>query len=103
MIIFLAACRRIHFITKLQNKALRGHALKTFQAKDFDTCQLKCYQNDDCVSINFAANGTCSLNNIDHTQKPDDLVEATDTIYSSIEVSETCQMSFEDHDNSYFN
>ena len=87
---FLAACRHIHFVNNLQNKALRGRAtLKTVQAKAFDTCQIKCYLEDDCVSINFVSNGTCDLNNIDHTQKPDDLVEALDTIYSYIEVSAT--------------
>ncbi|KAL9983545.1 hypothetical protein ACROYT_G005733 [Oculina patagonica] len=73
---------------------MQGHVLKTVKTKDFDTCQLKCYWHDDCVSINFAANGTCDLNNIDHTQKPDDLVESTDTIHFSIEnpcASSPCQ------------
>lgn len=41
------------------------------------------------MSINFSSKGKCDLNSVDHTQKPDDLTEVIDTIYSSIEVSAT--------------
>ena len=41
---------------------------------------------DDCVSINFSTNGKFDLNSLDHTQRPDYLIEATDTTCSSIEV-----------------
>ena len=41
---------------------------------------------DDCVSINFSTNGKFDLNSLDHTQRNDYLIEATDTTCSSIEV-----------------
>ena len=86
---FVAACRTIEFVHELTNRALRSHVLNTVQTKDFNSCQLKCYLKDDCVSINFSSNGKCDLNNLDHTQRPGDLIEATDSIYSAIEVSVT--------------
>ena len=88
-ITFLAACRAVEFVHTLTNRALQGHVLKTVQTSDFDACQLKCYLKDDCVSINFSSNGKCDLSSLDHTQRPDDLIEEAGTVYSSIEVSGT--------------
>ena len=41
------------------------------------------------MSINFSSNGKCDLSSLDHNQRPDDLIEATDSIFSAIEVSVT--------------
>ena len=39
------------------------------------------------MSINFSSNGKCDLSSLDHTQRPDDLIEARDTIFSAIKVT----------------
>lgn len=73
---------------------MQGHTLRTLSAGDFESCRLKCYLEDNCVSVNFESTGKCDLNGKDHTQKPNDLVDAIDNSYSSVEnpcASSPCQ------------
>lgn len=82
-------CRQIVFKHRWKNKALQGHTLRTVRAKDNEDCRLKCFLEDNCVSVNYASTRKCDLNNKDHTQKPNDLEDVINNTYSFIEVSLT--------------
>ena len=65
-------------------RRLVNHTIKTVRAENLDQCELFCYLNDDCVSLNIKKdpnNGTheCELNNSTHLEHDIDLI--TDAIF----------------------
>ena len=61
-----------------------------------DTCEFICYQEPNCVSINFnikvSADGTfsCELNNATHRWHDDEFVDKAGYLYRGTEVSSSC-------------
>ena len=69
-------------------RRLVNHTIKTVRAEDLDQCELLCYLNDDCVSLNIKKDQTqehgtraydCELNNSTHLEHDIDLI--TDAIF----------------------
>ncbi|CAH3159142.1 unnamed protein product [Pocillopora meandrina] len=68
-------------------RRLVNHTIETRKVKNFDVCELLCYLNDNCVSLNFKkypdnneAVHICELNNATHLTYDSDL--KTDTKFS---------------------
>ena len=89
MKIFLGYCRELAFpqIFFFAHKHLVNHAFQILQVDDFDMCQLRCYQDPNCVSINFNVNKDswrrhkCAMNNATHISHNNDLKDKTDYVY----------------------
>ena len=65
-------------------RRLMNHSIRTVLAEDLDQCELLCYLNDDCVSLNIKKdrkNGKheCELNNSTHLEDDIDLI--TDAVF----------------------
>ena len=84
-------------------KRLKGHTIRSSQVPDIDICELLCYQEPNCVSINFkyevrsVAEGSynCELNNSTHLGHDQDFVDAKGYVYRGAEVGsyEVCLQS----------
>ena len=79
----------IQFREQKQNVALTNHIIKSEQVFDRDTCELKCFQDPNCVSYNYgpSADGNllCELSDKTHSQVPaNDLKAKEDYIYCQI-------------------
>ena len=91
---FSVPCRELTFPSFLSftDKRLLNHTIKTVQVGGLDDCELLCYQEHNCVSINFenSASGkgkyNCELNNSTHGEHVGDLVEAKNCFYRGTEV-----------------
>lgn len=59
-------CRMIIFKEPIENKAMRGHAIRSAEVHNQGSCRVMCYMDPNCVSINFgpSENGRyrCELN-----------------------------------------
>ena len=60
-------CRRIWFNEPIKDKAFTGHLIRTAESPNPESCQVKCYNEPDCVSINVGPfdgrRHKCELNN----------------------------------------
>ncbi len=71
---------------------LKNHLIRTIDVMDQDSCELSCYIEHNCVSINFevkaSASGThkCDLNNSTHKEHDKDLVKSPGYIYHGTNV-----------------
>ncbi|KAJ7390851.1 hypothetical protein OS493_021738, partial [Desmophyllum pertusum] len=71
----------------IAERRLMNHKIKTVQVKDMDQCDLLCYLDDDCVSLNIkkdrdsANQHECELNNSTHLEHDEDLTIAKDPDY----------------------
>ncbi|XP_073247171.1 uncharacterized protein [Porites lutea] len=82
-------CRELAFPSFLffANKRLLNHRIRVLQVQDLDECELRCYHEHNCVSINFKltmlARGkySCELNNSTHGEHERDLVPDQDHFY----------------------
>ena len=69
-----------------------NHTIKTLKVRDLDECELRCYYEHDCVSLNFenkmVGNGkySCELNNSTHGEHDEDFVEAPNFLYRGTNV-----------------
>ncbi|XP_068736542.1 fibrillin-1-like isoform X1 [Montipora capricornis] len=64
------------------NKRLLNHNITTFQVRDLDACELFCYHNANCVSINFDSETyRCDLNNATHRIHDDEFVDTVGYLY----------------------
>ena len=94
---FSGPCRELAFPSFLffANKRLLNHNITTVQVPEMDVCELLCYHEHNCVSINFedkpSAEGTysCDLNNSTHGEHGEDLVDAESYFYRGTEVRVT--------------
>ena len=63
-----------------------------------EDCELQCYLEDDCMSINIGIMGDetyyCELSDSDHVVHPRDLENQKDVIYRSVPVRGCIEISF---------
>lgn len=88
------ACRIKEFSTTIPGSALRGHFIKELHVAEEDVCELHCYLDDRCQSINLRpmtipGTGTwiCQLNSKDHIQHPESLMKTDGFKYRAAVVS----------------
>ena len=74
-------------------RRLLNNKIETKYVKDLYHCELFCYMNDNCVSVNFKKdpeNGViahvCELNNATHLESDTDLIIDADFYFRSSEV-----------------
>ena len=75
-------------------RRLINHTIETRKVKNFDDCELLCYLNDSCVSLNFKkdpdnneAVHICELNNATHLKYDSDLTTDAKFYYRGSKVS----------------
>lgn len=80
----------MHFFPSVAGKALAGHVFETIQVKSSEQCEIRCYRDHQCFSVNlgpYQVNGhACELSKSDHVRNPDDLVLRPGYIYKGTEV-----------------
>ena len=88
--IVIGDCRTLNFKTRVEGSSLFGHVVRSYLINSQDDCELKCYIEDKCMSINFGPgdNGAhlCELSDSDHDLHPEDLKKRDGFIYRSTEV-----------------
>ncbi|XP_067046799.1 brevican core protein-like isoform X1 [Acropora muricata] len=106
-------CRQLFFPAKfiIGNKRLMKHVIATVKVPDFDFCELQCYHQPNCVSINIKvipdSRGLyeCELNNVTHRGHDNKLMNRDGYVYKGAETAcdrvacengGTCQSGFTD-------
>ena len=88
-------CRELAFPSFLffANKRLLNHTIRVLQVQGLDECELRCYHEHNCVSINFkhkvltSGKYSCELNNSTHDCEHErDLVPDQDHFYRGTKV-----------------
>ena len=98
---FSGDCREMGFPESyfFARKRLIKHIISTVQVGNMDTCELRCYQEHDCVSFNLGINASpegtfsCELNNATHLEQDGDFEDAKDFVYRGGEVKRTFLIS----------
>lgn len=89
-------CRVVQFEPPTLQRSLAGHVIKRFWGKSEGECEANCFDDDDCMSINFGpkteGKHLCELSSSDHNLNPEDLKERAKFIYKSVVVSENTIM-----------
>ena len=88
-IVVLDQCRELEFPATLFffGERLIDHGIRTIEVIDKDSCELSCYIEHNCVSINFKVEASlsgkhnCDLNKATHKENENDLVKAAGYIY----------------------
>ena len=68
------------------------HVIETIKVVDFDLCELQCYLQPNCVSINFnvtpdsEGRHECELNNATHRSHDNELMNKDGYLYKGAEV-----------------
>ena len=75
-------------------RCLVNHTIEKKRVNNLDDCELMCYLNDDCVSLNFKKDPEdeeplhiCELNNATHLKYDSDLTTDADFYYRGSKVS----------------
>ena len=75
-------------------RRLENYTIETRKVKNLDDCELMCYLNDNCVSLNFKkdpdnneAVHICELNNATHLKNDSDLTTDAKFYYRGSKVS----------------
>ncbi|XP_044169277.1 uncharacterized protein LOC122953426 [Acropora millepora] len=106
-------CRQLSFPADYMfgNRRLMKHIIATTKVFDFDLCELQCYHEPNCVSVNFNvipdSEGLheCELNNATHRSHDNELMNRDGYIYKGAESAcdratcengGTCQSGFTD-------
>jgi len=106
-------CRQLSFPADYEfgNRRLMKHVIETIKVVDFDLCELQCYLEPNCVSINFnvipdsEGRHECELNNATHRSHDNELMNKEGYVYkgaesacdrASCENGGTCQSGFTD-------
>lgn len=88
----LKDCRVLQFEPPTPERSLAGHVIKSLWVKSGESCEANCFEEDDCMSINFGpktqGKHLCELSSSDHNLHPEDLKERPKFIYKSVLVSE---------------
>lgn len=65
-------CRNIQFNAHTEDKALLNHVIRNLKVGKEDVCEIRCYQEPNCVSYNYgptqSETPSCDLNNRTHLQ-----------------------------------
>ena len=88
------SCRELIFQPSLSfaNGRLKNHIIKSYEVHNMHECEWICYQEHDCVSVNFDTEANtdgkhrCELNNSTHAEHGKDLINAKVYIYRGTEV-----------------
>ncbi|XP_068736926.1 uncharacterized protein [Montipora capricornis] len=88
-----SSCRELTFQPSLSfaNGRLKNHIIKSYEVHNMHECEWICYQEHDCVSVNFETKANtdgkhrCELNNSTHAEHGKDLINAKDYIYRGTE------------------
>ena len=91
---FQGECRQLSFPAAYMfgNRRLMKHIIATIKVVDFDLCELQCYNQPNCVSINFNvipdSKGLheCELSNATHRSHDSELVNRDGYVYKGAEV-----------------
>ena len=87
----LDQCRELEFPGSyfFNGERLINHMIRTIKVLDQDSCELQCYKESNCVSINFEFTGTynCDLNNATHKEHGEALVKTEGYVYHGTIVS----------------
>ena len=90
MLITVAGCRHLKFISPAENRRLEGHVIWNHSIGIHGSCHHFCAMERDCVSINISPvlNDTvvCELNDADALQNPGDLKVTPGWTYRGTEV-----------------
>ncbi|XP_029210726.2 signal peptide, CUB and EGF-like domain-containing protein 3 [Acropora millepora] len=106
-------CRQLSFPADYMfgNRRLMKHVIETIKVVDLDLCELQCYHQPNCVSINFKvipnSKGLheCELNNATHRSNDNELMNKDGYVYKGTESAcdrvgcgngGTCQSGFTD-------
>lgn len=87
--------RQVHFISSVENSALKGHVIKNISLKVGGGCKSECVREKRCVSINVGPM-VCELNEHDHIQHPLDLKPQEGFTYHSTKVRKLLLQSVKD-------
>ena len=75
-------------------RRLENYTIETTKVKNLDDCELMCYLNDNCVSLNFKKDPDnndpghiCELNNATHLKNDSDLTSDVNFYYRGSKVS----------------
>ena len=82
-------CRELSFPDSFSftAKRLQNHAIRTQQVVDVDSCELLCFWESNCVSVNFKKKTrSCELNNATHRGYGYHLEDDADYVYHGAEV-----------------
>ncbi|XP_068735527.1 uncharacterized protein [Montipora capricornis] len=87
------SCRALTFQPSLSfpNGRLENHIIKSYEVHNMHECEWVCYQEHDCVSVNFNTEANtdgkhrCELNNSTHAEDNKDLINAENYIYRGTE------------------
>ena len=97
--LFSDGCRTLTFPSFLffANKRLVNHKIKTLQVPDMGGCELLCYHEPNCVSINFNADGphavSCDLNDATHRKHDNEFKDTPGYFYRGTEVNSSISSS----------
>ena len=85
LLIDIDDCRTLEFKPSIVGHSLFYHVIETRLAVSQDNCELKCYMEDECISINFGPGDggayLCELSDSDHNVHPQDLQQRDGFIY----------------------
>jgi len=88
-------CRDLEFPGSyfFYGERLINHVIRTIKVLDQDSCELQCYLEHNCVSVNFEYTGThnCDLNNATHKEHENDLVKTEGYVYHGTIVCRTSE------------
>ena len=80
----------MQFFSPVAEKALIGHVFKTVQVETGDQCEIRCYGDHQCLSVNLGPyqdyGHACELSKSDHVRHPDDLVPRPGYLYKGTKV-----------------
>ena len=82
-------CRELSFPASFSftAKRLQNHAIRTQQVADVDSCELLCFLESNCVSVNFKKKTrSCELNNATHRGYGYHLEDDADYVYHGANV-----------------
>ena len=84
--------RNVIYRIPIEGKALQGHVIARKAVDTKEQCEVECYLNPDCVSLNFktAMAGdrplNCELSSSDEINHPKNLTSDHDSIYEAMKV-----------------
>lgn len=98
-IVLSADCRTVQFQPQMKDKCLENHVIRSMKVQSQSKCELRCYQEADCVSYNYGPTHSdtpsCDLNNGTHLQvSSSDFVTKDHYIYRHIVVRNETSESF---------
>ena len=93
LVLFLISiddCRILKFEPPVDGSSLFDHVFKSYMVNSKDVCELKCFIDDECMSLNVGPGKSgaylCELSDSDHDLHPEDLKPRDGFIYKPTKV-----------------